>query len=47
MVIGHLSELELLEDYANSSGRSPVHCYMTTQLMCHFMSGHLSSVLVC
>lgn len=38
MVIGHLLDLEVLQDYAASSGRS-VYCYWTTQLICHLMSG--------
>lgn len=39
MVIGHLLDLEVLQDYAAPSGRSPVYCYMTTQLIRHLMSG--------
>lgn len=38
-VIGHLLDLEVLDDYTTSSGRSPVNCYVSTGLICYFMSG--------
>lgn len=39
MGIGHFLFLEAFKKRAASSGRSPVHCYTTVQMINHFING--------